>query len=218
MEIAVVRRLVKSHTYFVTVSESLLPRDWREVAITIAPLNAPWGSRKATIVKEVGESRIYGSIKFVIPSHVVSFLGLGKGDYVWLRFVEGGGLIDEPPFPSIPFLADVRVVHRSDGSHFVLVSKAYLRRLVEAMGRDRWSGKIYLALRAPTGDVVRAVVRVKDSGGRYSMYHVTIPPDKIKPVVEKVPAGKIRAYVVVAPLPEGYGDSVHAGPPAALPL
>jgi len=218
MEIAVVRKLVKSQTYFVTVSEGLLPGDWREVAVTIAPLNAPWGSRKVTIVKRVGESRIYGSVKFVIPAPVVSHLGLGKGDYVWLRFVKGGGLKDEPPFPSIPFLADVRRIHRAGGSHFVLVSKVYLGRLVDAMGRGRWSGKIYLALRAPTGDVVRAVARVKDNGRRYNMYHVTLPPDKIKPVVEKAPAGKIRAYVVVAPLPEGYGDGVPDRPPPALPL
>jgi len=215
--IAVVRKLVRSNTHFVTISEDLLPREWEEAVITVAPLGVPWGSKKATFVKGIGGSRIYGSVKVVIPAPVVSHLGLREGDYVWLRFMKGGDVDDEPPFPSIPFLADVRGVHASTGSHFVLVSKTYLGRLVDAMGGDRWSGKVYLAVKMPTGDVARTVTRLYEDAGR-NVYYVVLPRGTIKPVLEKMPPGKVKAYVVVAPLPKDYPGGVERRPPPSLPL
>jgi len=216
MEIAVVRRLVRGNTYFVTVSEDLL-REWREVVVTVAPLSAPWGSKKVTFVKEVGGSRIYGSVKVIIPSAVVSYLGLGEGGYVWLRFMKDSNMEDEPPFPSIPFLADIRRIHASIGSHFVLVSKTYFGKLVDAMGRGRWSGRIYLAVRMPTGDVARVVARLNENT-EGNIYQVVIPRSVLKPALEKMPPGKVKAYVVAAPLPKDYGEDAEKQPPPGLPL
>jgi hypothetical protein len=216
MEIAVVRKLVKSQTYFITISEDIMPKEWKEVAITIAPLSVPWG-KKITIIKKIGESRLYNSIKIVIPKPVVEHLGLEGGDYAWFRFIGDGSIKDEPPFPQIPYMADIRRIHGYMNSHFVLISKTYLNKLIDSMGRDKWSGKVYLAFKAPTGDIVRLIVKPKDYKN-YRMYHVILPHDEIEYILEKTPLKGKKVYLVVAPLPVGYNERILVNPPPTFPL
>jgi len=215
--VAVVRKVIENESHFISISEGLLPKEWEEVAVTIAPLDVPWGSKKITIIKKIGKSRLYNSIKFIIPKPVVEHLGLDKSDYAWFRFVKGDGIKDEPPFPSIPFTADIRGIHKYTSSYFVLISKTYLNKLIDAMGRDKWSGKLYIAFKAPTGDVVRVITKPKDYSN-YCMYHVMLPHDEKGFITEKLPPKGTKAYIVVAPLPEGYDEKIIINPPQTFPL
>lgn len=214
-EISVVRKVIKSQTYFITISRSLIPPDWKRLVITMAPLDVKWGTKKMTIVKDIGKSVLYNSIKLVLPKTVVEHLGLNISEYGWFRFMNDTGIQEEPSFPSIPYLADVRGIHGYLNTHFMLISKTYLNKLIEAM--DNWSGKLYLAFKAPTGDVVRMIVKPKDYRN-YKMYHIVIPHEEVEYLLEKTSLRGQKVYTVVAPLPEGYSEKILINPPPTFPL
>lgn len=214
-EISVVRKVIKNQTYFITVSKNLIPEDWKKLVITMAPLDVKWGTKKMTVVKDVGRSTLYNSMKLVLPKPVVEHLGLDKIGYGWFRIMKDEGVKEEPNFPSIPYLADIRGIHGYLNTHFMLISKTYLNKLIEAMGN--WSGKLYLAFKAPSGDVARMIVKPKDYRN-YKMYHIVIPHEEVEFILDKAPLRGQKVYTVVAPLPEGYSEKILINPPPTFPL
>lgn len=215
-EIALVRKIIKSQSYFITVSKDLIPEEWKKVAITIVPLNTKWGSKKITFIKKIGESKLYNSAKIVIPKFIIEYLNADEGEYAWFRIMKGNNIEDEPKLPSTPYIADIRGVHGYLSSYFILISKTYLDKIINVNGRDKWSGKLYLALKVDS-DVVRLITKPKEYHG-YKMYHIILPHEDIDFILEKTQLKGKSAYVAVVPLPKGYNEKILVNPPSDFPL
>ena len=198
VEIAVIRKLLYNQSYFVTISRRSIPKYWRRVTVTIAPLNATWGTRWLSVVKKIGGSRLYNSTKIVIPKQVVVDLKVLKGDYIWLRIEDG--VLEDVELPEIPYIADIRGVHGE--SPFILVSKNYLDTLITALGRNRWSGDVYIAVRTPEGKVFRFIKTLRKTESQNDIYRFHISNVNLRKIMKEQKSG-VKLYIVIAPLPLG---------------
>lgn len=217
-DIAVIRRIVRGASNFITISSSALsmlgPTD--DVIITFVPLDVRWGTKKVMVRKGVGGSRLYNSVKIVIPKGVMEYLGLDKGEYVWARISE---VVDEPHLPPFPYIAGVRSIHRQKSTHYLMVARSYFDAMVKSIGVENWSGKAYISVSIDEETVIRSVVkpRLQRFHNKPEVYMFTLHHDIVRNFTNPERLTNTKTYMVIGVLPKGYEHRVIENPPQTIP-
>jgi len=155
MEVAVFRKIQGDTSYFITVSNRLLP-DTEEITLTIVnPLTWRSRIRYEHIVKKKGRAKIHGSLKITLNKELVEDLELKKGEIVWVRILP---FIERPPDPpAIPYIAKPVKVHTDKSSLFFTIAKSqidYLRMTGVVSGNN-----LYIEAIVPSGQRIEYVKR-----------------------------------------------------------
>jgi hypothetical protein len=146
LHVALVRKVVTSKAYFITISDSILKQILKkgdEVNVTMSVLKRgnkveKWPPKKhVTFVKKIGKSRIYRSIKLIIPSSVARYLGIKGEELVWVRITPKS---EPEDIPEVPYVYHPRSVAEST----VMISKKYFDAIAEAVGAGTEKSIVYI--------------------------------------------------------------------------
>jgi len=187
-EIAVIRRIQGTRSYFVTIAQKMLPATVEnKYTITVVNPKKYWleESREAYghLVKTVGRSRIYNSIKIVINKELAQALDLAPDSekLVWVRvlpFTE-----NPPPPPLQPYVARTTKIHFDGSSLFFVVSKRQID-LLSVFTPPKYKGSnLYISVVMPGRaiDYIKKPTLVKQR----NYYKVVLPSelfrDRVKP-------------------------------------
>jgi len=188
-EIAVIRKIQGTRSHFITIARKMLPATL-ETRFTVTVVNPRkyWleelHDAYGHLVKSIGKSHIYNSIKIVINKELIQSLGLSPSNsekFVWLRilpFTE-----TPPPPPSQPYIARLTKVHFDGSSLFFIVSKRQIDLLSEFTPPKYRGSNLYISvlLSGRTIDYIKKPILV----AKRSYYKVVLPSelfkDRIKP-------------------------------------
>lgn len=129
--IALVRKIIPSKSYYLSlpgyVSDYL---DGGSAYFTFISLEHRWGERVSQFHKAIGKSRIYNSLRIIVPKDVVvKDLGLEDGGHVWV-----GVSRSHVDVPGAPFIREKKTVHYHGSGHFIVISKRYADKVRESAG------------------------------------------------------------------------------------
>lgn len=162
--VASVRKLVRqSGIHYFTLPSRYLQLYGERVMITVVN---PGARRWVTLVKRVGGSTIFTSVKIIVPKHVVRHLGLR--DYVWVRVQR----VSDKPAGAPRLLYISRPIDKRQTS--VSVSARYMQVLTQGID---WDGAVSMGVYTPDGrPMYRAVTRLRVRRGAYADYSLPLPP------------------------------------------
>ena len=165
MEVAVFRRLQGGRpSYYITLSARLIP-DSEKLTITVA--NPKKWNKHAHIVKDVGKSKIHGSVKIIINKEVVEALALEKSSPVWIRVTP---YTEKPaPVPKEPYIARPVKIHTDKSSLFFVISRTQIEYL--NMVKPGENLHVYVYINGKVIDYIKRPIKVKGEG----LYKILLP-------------------------------------------
>lgn len=198
-ELALVRKIVKSgKARYLSIASSFIPEDVFLVHIIITPLNHEWGKKVIHVTKKLGQSRINGSYKIIVPRNIAEYIGDVP---VWVRITSIGTpsthLFEKL---KIPYLLNPRHVHYQDSLFFVSVAKNTIDQMANAIS---WSGKLYVAIKL-NGEIVDVVKKPRYNKS-LNRWYISIPSNTLKEIVPNL-LKEIKATVLIIPVPNNFPE------------
>jgi len=196
-EIAVIRRIQGTRSYFVTIAQKMLPDT--KCTITVVNPKRYWLEESQDgyghLVKVIGKSYIYNSIKIVINKELAQSLGLTSSSFAWIRilpFTES-----PPPPPPQPYIARLTKIHFDGSSLFFVVSKRQIDLLSEFTPPKYRGSNLYISvmLSGHTIDYIKKPTLVKKRG----YYKVVLPSELFRDRIKSGDTVIIKIFVTNKP-------------------